>query len=116
MQTITSKAQEVLQIMQDKEGVDKLKTVDPYLIIAIVGCIVSVIQLLINKHNSYKSALAIMKEPSILQRWTFRKLLREKLGDKHNELVCPVRRSMYALANGLTENDVVSMYHEVYKL
>jgi hypothetical protein len=115
MKVITSKAEEVVKLMQEREGVDR-KAVDPYLIIAIVGCIIGVCQLFINKRNSYKTALAAMQNPSIMQRWTLRRLLKEKLGDQYSSLHTQVKRSMYSMACSLTESDVAEMYHETYKL
>lgn len=111
--TCTSKAKLVGRYMADQLGVEESKALDPLLIIAIASIILEIFKVLYKKNKTPKEALDTVKKPGILQRWTARRIIYNKLGTPFYDLYSKVSKGLYAQSKNLDEMSVKNILEEV---
>ncbi len=109
---IEEKAKEIAQYLKNEEGVDSTKAFDPFLLALIIGVILQIISIFIQKRKSTEKALASCKKPSIMQKWKLRSLLKRELGKKYPDLYSAVIRGSYDIGSKLTVEEMNQMYIE----
>jgi beta-lactamase regulating signal transducer with metallopeptidase domain len=116
MKTINNKAETIAKdIATTKESL-KSVALDPFTILAIIGIIISLIQLYLTYcKKTTQEAASSMRNPNLVEKWQLRRLIRKHIDDcdVRKLLGEPLLTSLLKIGATITDEEVAKMYTEV---